>query len=76
VGVNEYKSQAIAVDFDGVIAEFSDSIEEFGKPIPGAKEAMAELRRFGYKIIIHTAVFIRGSPPEISLPPQVDYFYA
>ena len=41
--MNKYKSQAIAVDFDGVIAEFSDGIEEFGKPIPGAKEAMAEL---------------------------------
>ena len=53
--MNKYKSQAIAVDFDGVIAEFSDGIEEFGKLIPGAKEAMAELRRLGYKIIIHTA---------------------
>jgi hypothetical protein len=74
--MNKYKSQAIAVYFDGVIAEFSDGIEEFGKPIPGAKEAIAELRRLGYKIIIHTAVFIRGSPSEISLPPQVDYYSA
>jgi len=26
--MNKYNSQAIAVDFDGVIAEFSDGIED------------------------------------------------
>lgn len=53
--MNKYKSQAIAVDFDGVIAEFSDSIEDFGEIIPGVREALSKLPRLGYKIIIHTA---------------------
>ena len=53
--MTKYKTNTIAVDFDGVIAEFTDDIEKFGKIIPGARESMEELRRLGYKIIIHTS---------------------
>ncbi len=53
--LSKYKSNVIAVDFDGVIAEFTDDIETFGKIVPGAREALGELRSQGYKIIIHTA---------------------
>ena len=53
--MTKYKTNTIAVDFDGVIAEFTDDIEKFGKIIPGARESLAELRSLGYKIIIHTA---------------------
>ena len=40
----KHKSNAIAVDFDGVIAELTDDIEEFGKIIPGARETLVDLR--------------------------------
>ena len=46
---------AVCIDFDGVIAEFSDHIEELGDPICGGAEAIRELKDLGYKIIIHTA---------------------
>lgn len=57
----EYETKAICVDFDGVIAEFVDDIGSFGRVLPGAREALAELREAGYRIIIHTA---RPSAPE------------
>ena len=50
----KYYCQAICVDFDGVIAEFSDNINDFGKIIDGAGAALEKLRALGYKIIIHT----------------------
>lgn len=50
-----YETKAICVDFDGVIAEFADDIQEFGRLIPGAPEAISELKALGYRIIIHTA---------------------
>lgn len=50
-----YKNNAICVDFDGVIARFTDDIEDFGKIIPGSADALSALRSYGYKIIIHTA---------------------
>ena len=53
--MSKYRSNVIAVDFDGVIAEFTDDIETFGKIVPGAREALGALRSQGYKIIIHTA---------------------
>lgn len=51
----DYKNNAICVDFDGVIARFSDNIEDFGEVIPGSADALSALRSYGYKIIIHTA---------------------
>ena len=53
--VNDFITGAICVDFDGVIAEFSDDIRSFGSIIPGAVNALEEFRRLGYRIIIHTA---------------------
>lgn len=50
-----YETKAICVDFDGVIAEFADDINNFGRLIPGAPEAICELQALGYRIIIHTA---------------------
>ena len=49
------ESKAVCVDFDGVIAEFADDNTEFGRVIPGAREALGELKALGYRIIIHTA---------------------
>jgi DNA-binding Lrp family transcriptional regulator len=46
---------AVCIDFDGVIAEETPSIEHFGAAIPGAKEAIYSLMKSGNKIIIHTA---------------------
>lgn len=47
----------IAVDFDGVIAQYDqykgDNI--FGKPIPGAKAALTQLIANGNFVIVHTA---------------------
>ena len=40
--ITKYKTNTIAVDFDGVITEFTDDIEEFGKIIPGVREALAD----------------------------------
>jgi hypothetical protein len=51
----KFRFNAVCVDFDGVIAGFADNIEEFGTVIPGAREALQQLRDTGYKIIIHTA---------------------
>ena len=51
----------VCVDFDGVIAAFSDLIDDFGPTLPGAVESIGELRRLGCRIIIHTA---RPSTPE------------
>ena len=43
------------MDFDGVIAEFSDDINDFGLIIDGAVRVIKKLKELGYKIIIHTA---------------------
>ncbi len=59
--MNEFRSKAVCVDFDGVIAAFAQSIDEFGHTIPGAVEALHELRALGLRIIIHTS---RPSTPE------------
>ena len=50
-----YYCKAICIDFDGVIADFTDDINVLGKIIPGAAPALRELPSSGYKIIIHTA---------------------
>ena len=50
-----YETKAICVDFDGVIAEFTDDLNDFGSLIPGAPEAISELKALGYRIIIYTA---------------------
>jgi len=50
-----YQYGAVCVDFDGVIAQFSEDSDGFGRLMPGSAEALAELRAHGYKIIIHTA---------------------
>lgn len=55
MGDKDFKSMAVCVDFDGVLAEFSDHIEDLGEPIEGGAEALKQLKNMGYKIIIHTA---------------------
>ena len=54
-GDKDFRSMAVCIDFDGVIAKFSDHIEELGEPIDGGAKAISELKNLGYKIIIHTA---------------------
>ncbi len=52
---SNFQTGVICVDFDGTLAEFVSDIESFGPVIPGCAEALAELKRHGYRIIIHTA---------------------
>lgn len=43
----------ISVDFDGTICE-AGCWPEIGKPVPGAHQALRELRKAGHKIIINS----------------------
>lgn len=52
------RQPTVAVDFDGVIADYSEGYKGlgiFGKPLPGARESIWTLKQAGWKIIIHTA---------------------
>lgn len=57
--------KSIAVDLDGVLLEidwqkwWKRGQDYFGRPIPGAFEALRKLKEMGYKIIIYTC---RTSP--------------
>jgi hydroxymethylpyrimidine pyrophosphatase-like HAD family hydrolase len=46
----------IAIDFDGTIAEYDTFKGKgiFGKPIKGAREAIFEIKKLGYEIMIYT----------------------
>jgi hypothetical protein len=50
------KKQVICVDFDGVIANLTDTFEPdvFGDPVEGTKEALSVLKRKGFTIIVFT----------------------
>lgn len=51
----------VCVDLDGVLAKLDkwEGVEKFGPVIPGARFFLEELRREGFKIVIHT---VRCSP--------------
>ena len=51
------KRRTIAVDFDGVIADYDGwrGEDNFGCPRPDVKNALRVLRQEGWKIIVHTA---------------------
>jgi len=51
----KYEYKTICIDFDGVIAELTHELDEYGPIIPGSREAILEFKNLGYKIIIHTA---------------------
>jgi adenylylsulfate kinase len=53
---NVKKGKIIAVDFDGVIANYNGFIGKgnFGTPIKGVMEALLELKNRGHKILINT----------------------
>jgi len=53
----------VAVDFDNTIMNPMDKPEgkSMGNPMPGAKEALKDMRKHGHKIIIHT---VRGGNPQ------------
>jgi len=51
---NRYR-KTVCVDFDGTLVKLSKDFEQFEKVLPGAREALHELKRLGCKIIIHTA---------------------
>ncbi|MFC1670592.1 HD domain-containing protein [Spirochaetota bacterium] len=55
ITTEKYLTNTICIDFDGVLAKFSDNINEFGIPIDGGSRVTGELMKMGYKIIIHTA---------------------
>lgn len=57
------KKKTICVDFDGVIADYSEGFKGrgiFGDPIPGASVVLNTLRDEGWKIIVFTT---RGEVP-------------
>lgn len=43
----------IVIDFDGTIAP--NNFPEFSEPYKGTKKALEELKRLGFKIVIHTS---------------------
>ncbi len=45
----------VGIDLDGTLARKVYPKDGIGEPMPGAKEAMEELQRRGYKIIIFSA---------------------
>ena len=50
----------IAIDLDGTLAQMSPpsmwgDLKHFGPVIPGAAQAMKDLKKLGYRIIIYTA---------------------
>lgn len=50
--------KTLAVDFDGVIADYSQGYlgpDVFGDPLPGAAEGLRQLKGEGWTIIVHTA---------------------
>jgi hypothetical protein len=51
----KYKTGTVCLDFDGVLARFSDDIEDFGEPIEGAAEAIRELKKLGYRVVVQSA---------------------
>lgn len=57
------EKKTIAIDLDGVLAEYDGwkGIEHIGKPIPGAKELIERLLKYGDTIIINTT---RTSPED------------
>ena len=56
-GAHDHNDQTIAIDLDGVIIEYVSpwsGVAHFGDVIPGAAEAIGELKELGYKIVIYT----------------------
>ena len=52
-----YRAKTICIDFDGVIADYSQGFQGpdvFGEPLPGASEAIRRLHEKGNKVIIFT----------------------
>ncbi len=51
------RRRTIAVDFDGVIANYDgwSGEEELGSPRPDVRNALSSLRKEGWKIVVHTA---------------------
>jgi ribonucleotide monophosphatase NagD (HAD superfamily) len=52
----QFKEKTIAVDFDGVIHKYSKGFQGldnvYDPPMPGAFEALTELKDMGYRLII------------------------
>lgn len=55
--MDKKKQKTIAIDFDGVLADYSKGYQGkdvFGTPIPGADNATKVLKENGWRIIIYT----------------------
>lgn len=50
-----HTTNTICIDFDGVLADLTSRIEDFGSPMLGGAAATKKLKDLGYRIIIHTA---------------------
>lgn len=54
--MTELEARTICIDIDGVVCDSGPTLDYSGSPpIPGAVEALAELRRAGFVIVLCTA---------------------
>lgn len=69
----KYRNVAV-VDLDGTLSKYDGwkGEDHFGKPVPGAREAMEELRDWGWLIVVYTTRgndgLIRGWLVENEIP--------
>lgn len=56
MGDDEDFTPNIAVDLDGVLAQYDEweGYDEIGDPVPGAREFMHKLQNIGANVIVHT----------------------
>lgn len=56
------KNKYVAVDLDGCLAKYEEweGLDHIGKPKPQSQNAMNELKKMGFEIIIHTCRSWKG----------------
>jgi len=71
------KPKTVAVDLDGTILRYNGwkGHKHFGEPIDGAKEALEEFRKMGFKIIIWTTRPDKRSIQEVLRKHNIPYDY-
>lgn len=62
----------LAIDYDGVIHDINNPVpgKRMGRPMPGAEDAMEDLKQAGHKLIIHS---VRGDKPKV-IADWCDYY--
>ena len=65
-GVKPSSRKTIVLDFDGVIAQYKNGwtgVEPTEPPVPGAREAVEELIRLGYEVVVVSSRAYMGEHP-------------